>query len=153
MLFTDKNQVRDESWFKNNLDITDSIIDWYITQANSIILSYIWIIYDVSKFTGSLFTWSQTENLLNRIETLLASWYLLQKEYWIEARNTDKDGYQKERDAVDILQKISEWEIRLFDINFNEFPKKSWSPTWALQMTTPSDNPNLDPTFTTNMKF
>jgi hypothetical protein len=38
MVFTTVARVRDESWFNWDLNITDSSITWYLTQANGIIM-------------------------------------------------------------------------------------------------------------------
>jgi len=153
MLFTTVDSIRAESWFNWNSDISDNYINWYLIQANWVLLSYVATIYNANNLTWLLFIWSQAESFLQRIETILASGYLLINEYWIDSRGTDKDWYIKKKDALNMLQEITEWKTNLFDVNFNEFSKKSIAVAWGIVMTTPDDNLNLKPTFTTNMEF
>lgn len=141
-------RIRDESWFTWNLDITDSFIQWYWDQANWVLLSYVAGIYDASYLAPSaLFTGSQAEQMLQRIEELLASWYLLIKEYWLEAKDTDKDWYNKVKEAKDLLMMLSTWDLTLIDNNFAEFAKKNTASAWGIVFSSPDYNSNLDPIF------
>lgn len=152
-MFTTVDRIRLESWFNNNSDITDNNILAYWTQANAILLWYIWSIYDISSLSWTLFTWSQAEDILSRIEELYSSGSLLMAEYWPNAYNTDKDWSIKIKEARDLCDMIVVWTIRLFDINWNEFWKKNTSLSWNIKMTTPDDNINLTPIFTISQKF
>lgn len=153
MSFTTVDRVRDESWFTWELNISDNSINWYLIQANWIIISNIATVYDASKLIWSLFVWSHAENMLKRIEELLASGYLLIKEYGPEWRDTDKDGYIKIKEAEKLLDKIINGDIKLFDINYVEFWRQTTSSWALLKMTTPDNNLNLTPIFTTKDRF
>ena len=120
--FTTTQKVRDEAWFTNNSNVTDTSISWYADRANWVVLSYIGPRYDITKLvSGGDFTSSQAEKFLVWTETRLAAAYLLQKEYWEDSIDTDKDWYRKEEEAENDLEKIMRWEIRLLKIDWTEF--------------------------------
>ena len=152
-MFTTTELVRDEAWFTNNLDITDAHIDWYILQAEWEVVSYIANIFDITEFSWSNFTNSQAEAFLQRIETLLASWYLLIREYWLEWKDTNSDWYIRCKEARDMLNKIWSWDINLFKTDYTSFTRTAISIGWFITMSTPDDNTSLTPTFTTEDKF
>lgn len=151
MAFTTVARVRSESWFNWNSDISDTYILWYLNQSNGVLLSYVASVYNAWLLVPSaIFTWSQAEQLLIRIEELLTSWYLLISEYWPEALNTDKDWYTKVKEAMWLLDKILSWDLKLFDVNFAEFSKNVTMSWIWLSMTTPDNNTDLTPIFTTS---
>lgn len=142
MAYTTVERIRAESWFTWNSDISDNYIEWYLNQSHWIIIWRIGIRYDISKLSWSLFTWSQAEEMLKRIEELISSSYLLIAEYWNEARGSDKDWYNKIKQANALLDQITAWTLKLFDINWNEFWTKSisTSSSW-LVLTLPNPEP------------
>lgn len=153
MTFTTVARVRAESGFNGNTDISDTYIGGYLTQANGVLLGYVASIYDATKLSGALFTGSQAESLLQRIEELFASGYLLIAEYGPEAKNSDKDGYNKVKEAEKLCTELLSGSFGLYDINSNEFTKKETASAGAIVMATPDNNPNLVPIFTTTDRF
>lgn len=149
--YTTVTRVRNASWFSWNLDISDIFIEWYLIQAHAEVLSTISASYDVSELTWSLFSWSQAESFLGRIEELLASWELLIDEYWIEWVNTDKDWYKKCEEARKLLMKIVENDIKLLDNNYEAFPQTEIANAWAIAYVTATWTEY--PYFTVNQKF
>ena len=126
MTFSTIDRIRDESWFTGNLNITDANIQPYLEQSNGVVLSYVGAKYNIINLVSwALFTGSQAEKMLQRCEELLASGYLLIKEYWPEGADTDKDGYKKVNEAESLLSMIMEGKIRLLDTNGKEF--SSWA--------------------------
>lgn len=143
MAYTTEARVRDETGFTWNTNITTTVIQGYLDQANGVVLSYVAARYDASKLKASSdFTDSQAENMLKRCEELLASGYLLIKEYWAEGADTDKDGYKKVEEATALLEMIMRGEIRLLKFSSKEFElatvndqaaglKSIWATSWA----------------------
>lgn len=121
--FTTTQKVRDESWFTNNPNIADSSIAQYADRANGIVLSYVWARYLITALTGAGFRGSQAEKFLVWVETRLAAAYLLQKEYWEDSLDSDKDWYRKEEEAESDLERIMRWEIRLLKVDWTEFDR------------------------------
>jgi hypothetical protein len=72
-MFATIEEVRQESGFNYETNVSDETIENYLIQANAELLSYVATIYDVKNFTGSLFDNSSAKRFLSRLETLLAS--------------------------------------------------------------------------------
>lgn len=64
--------------------------------------------YVISNLSGALFTGSQAESMLQRAEELIAAGYLLIKQYGLEGKGTESDGYQKKAEGERILQSLSD---------------------------------------------
>jgi hypothetical protein len=84
MAYSTIDQVRSESGFTNNSNITDAMITIYLNQANGVVQSFVSSIYNITTLTGTNFTGSQADLMLQRVEDLLASGYLMIKEYGAE---------------------------------------------------------------------
>ena len=123
--FTTTQKVRDEAWFTNNTNVTDASISQYADRANWVVLSYVWARYLITTLTWTNFTGSQAEKFLIWTETRLAAAYLLQKEYWEDSIDTDKDWYRKEEEAESDLERIMKWEIILLGADWSEFTKNA----------------------------
>ena len=118
--------VRNRSWFVGNLNISTSEIDGYIVQAHWIVLSYVSSRYNITDFTEDKFwdgttTYSQAYKMLEKIESDLAVSYLLQQEYWIQEMNENNNWAWKEDNAMTLLLRIAEGEIRLITLAGGEF--------------------------------
>jgi len=75
------------------------------------------------------FTGSQGEQVLKRVEEMLASGWLLVKEYGADAEGGDKGGYKKlEKIAMTMLDAIAKGEMRLLDTNNQEFTVLTKNP-------------------------
>ncbi len=123
--------VRTESGFDWNTNILDTLLTSYLEQSHGVVVSYVASRYNITKLVASTdFTGSQAEQMLVRVETLLASWYLMIKEYWPDGANTDKDWYKKVDEAMELLMMISKWDLRLIKIDWSEFE------LWAVKKTT-----------------
>lgn len=127
MAFSTEARVRTESGFDGNSNVSSTLITEYLNQANGVVLSYVGARYRITALSGALFTGSQAENMLKRIEELLASGYLLIKEYGADALDSDKDGYKKVEEALELLTQIMEGKIRLLDVNGDEIETVSGS--------------------------
>lgn len=66
------------------------------------------------------FTGSQAEDLLGRIETLLAAGYILQREYPQE-EGENSEGDMRIKRAQDLIDSILAGKLKLLDTNGNEF--------------------------------
>jgi hypothetical protein len=140
--YTTTPEVRTESGFQYNTDITDSVIDSKRLAAFSIINSKVGSRYSLPLSNNPNFTDSPAQNLMGYIELLYASWNLLITEYWNEAIWSDKDGYKKQKAADDMLNDILSWKLLLLDTTWSELLTNvnlgetqtvrltvSWSPT------------------------
>lgn len=119
--YTTDNEVRLESGFQYNADITDAAIEWKRLAAFSIINSKIWARYSLPLTQNTGRGLSPAKSLMANIELLYASWLLLIQEYWNEAIWSDKDGYKKKTDADNMLNDILAWKLLLLDENGKEF--------------------------------
>ena len=111
-------QVRLEAGFTNNLDILDATITEYTNQAHGVILSKLASDYDITKLDVSnlAFVNSIAQSVLTRCEILLASGYLLIKEYGVMIGDKPIDEAKRRIDeAFKLLDKISSGEIQLLD--------------------------------------
>ncbi len=129
MSYSTVDRVRSESGFDGNLNIKSSMIETYLEQANGIVKSYVASVYDISEFTGEKFTGSQGEKLLKRAEELIASGYLLIKQYGADSVDTDKDGYEKVKEGEGLLQRLTDKDhpLRLMNTDNTEFSRVSKS--------------------------
>ena len=75
--------------------------------------------YSLTAFNSN-FSGSQAEDLLTRIETLLAAGYLLQREYPQE-QEEDGEGDSRIKRALDLLEAILSGKLKLLDSNGSEF--------------------------------
>lgn len=141
-MYSTVDRIRAESWFSGNDDITDGYIEWYGNQANGVIKGFIGWVYNLTALNTN-FTWSPWEQLLKRIEELLASSYLLIAEYGSEAKDTDKDWYKKGKQADELLQKIVGGELRLIDSNWSQFWSTTVSSAGGIELSLPTDNERI----------
>ena len=132
MAYTTITNVRSESGFTGNTNITDAMLTIYLNQTNWIVQSYISSVYDITDLTWANFTLSQAEYMLKRIEELMASWYLLIKEYWREWLDADKNGYEKVNEWMELLKMITSWELRLIWVDWSEFDRINKSTAWSM---------------------
>jgi len=146
--YTTTQKVRDEAWFTNNTNITDTNIDDYRIQANGRINTIIGQKYTLP-LSSSLLANSPAAWLLDLIEKLLAAGYLLWKEYWPDAEGTDKDGISRINRAEDMLKQILTGELKLID-------NTGWAfnTTWGENLTISwYPNDSTDRKFSIKMKF
>ena len=125
MAYSTIDQVRSESGFTNNSNITDAMITIYLNQANGVVQSFVSSIYNITTLTGTNFTGSQADLMLQRVEDLLASGYLMIKEYGAEWLDSDKDGYNKVDEWMSLLKMMTSGDLRLIGIDGTEFTKVS----------------------------
>ncbi len=134
--YTTVDAVRSESGFENN-EIADAFIETAIKRANSEINSAIAARYSLPLSNNNCWENSPGKGLLESIELLLASGYLLIQEYGVDAVNSDKDGYHKRDIAKKQIQEIIEGTLKLICENWQEFIKwnKSNAGTLGIKWT------------------
>lgn len=127
MTYATTKRIRTESGFDGNLNIPDTMIETYLKQSHGIVQSYVAGVYDISQMTGEKFTGSQAENILKRAEELIASGYLLIKEYGADSPDSHKDGYDKVEEGESLLQRLSNKDhpLRLMNTDGSEFTRVS----------------------------
>jgi len=123
MAYSTIDQVRSESGFTNNSNITDAMITIYLNQANGVVQSFVSSIYNITTLTGTNFTGSQADLMLQRVEDLLASGYLMIKEYGAEWLDSDKDGYNKVDEWMSLLKMMTSGDLRLIGVDGTEFTR------------------------------
>ncbi len=120
MAYTTTAKIRHESGFQSNTNVADATITQYQTRAYNLVLSYAASRYDISQFTGALFSGSQAESVLEQCELLLAAGYLISSEFQGQPRG-EAEGKNKVDEAKAILKQIATGELRLLDVNGSEF--------------------------------
>ena len=120
--YTSIDKVRIESGFENN-EVADWIIETAIKRANSEINSSIAARYSLPLSANNCWEDSPAQGLLESIELLLASGYLLIQEYWVDSVNTDKDGYHKRDIAKNQIKEIIEGNLKLICEDGQEMEK------------------------------
>lgn len=121
MAYTDIDKVRLEAWMQHS-NIHTSTINTYINRAHAQVMSLVWQLYDVSQLT-----WPNRNNslwylVLSDAETLIASGYLLFKEYGNE-QIWWPSGREKLEEWRHILNQIQMGKIRLIWLDNFEFPR------------------------------
>lgn len=120
--FATATQVRLESGMTSNTAILDATITEYINEAHGIIISKLSTDYDTSKLDVSNldFVGSIAQSVLIRVEKLLASGYLLLKEYGVMIGDKPIDEAKRRIDeAMRLLDQISKGDLDLIDKNGN----------------------------------
>lgn len=125
--YTTNNEVRNEAGFDYNTDITDSQIEAARLRASGVINSQIGSRYKLPLSDNACWSTSPAKDLVKNIELMLASAYLLIKEYWSEGLDTDKDGYKKKNLAEEQLRDIVNGTIKLICLDGNELTGNTWS--------------------------
>lgn len=140
MPYTTRENVKMEAGFEQNTDITDTLIDGYITQADSLIDSAISQIY--------ILPLSETPLILEFVARQYAAGLLLKKEYGYE-EGAREVGNIKIRNAKDILAGIASKTQILLDADKVVMPMKA---TGSIRF-----NPNASsltkPKFSINQQF
>lgn len=129
------NEIRLEAWFQWNANVTNELIEKYLIMWHSIVLSKIAWKYDTTLFSeNDNFTWSQAESFLKTAEILISSWLLLEKEYWNEALNTDKEGARRFKEWNEMLMMMYDAKspVLLIWNDGSEYPRKSVSSAWSI---------------------
>lgn len=157
MPYTTVQQVRDESGFQSNSNVTDSHIQEYQTRAYHIVNGYVGRRYKLSTLSGALFVGSQAEQILEQAELLLASGRLLLEQYQGQPMG-EANGKQKIEDAQKILDDIAAGNLRLLDVNGDEFTGDSISGAGISIAYTAPPRLDADPTsserkFSVDTKF
>ena len=118
--YTNATNVRTEAGLVNNANLVDAThITPLIDEAHAELLGRVSARYSLTAFNSN-FSGSQAEDLLTRIETLLAAGYLLQREYPQE-QEEDGEGDSRIKRALDLLEAILSGKLKLLDSNGSEF--------------------------------
>lgn len=126
-------QVRTESGFYGNPDISDDTIDAIRNQAYNIVRGIVAGKYNITHLVpgDTLFDSSQAAGLLERAEILIAAGNLLNQEYGPEQMWQDYDGDRKIKEGKSLL-------FQLFD---NKAPTRLIDSTgFEFTGTSPTDN-------------
>jgi len=120
MAYTTTVKVRQEAGMVNNTNLSDNtVITPLIEEAHSEVQGRISGRYVLSALT-TLFTGSQAEKLLGRIEALLAAGYLLQREYPQEDGD-NAEGDARVKRAIDLIDAIMDGSIKLLNTAGTEY--------------------------------
>ena len=150
MTFSTEPRVRDESWFTWNADLQTSTIETYQLQAYNIIL---WVVSWKYNITDLLAAdpLSQAWLYLARVEELMASWYLLIKEYWSDWTERKETWELKLKQANELLEKLfATPPTKLIWLTWVEITTVPISQAWVIESTWMIDREN---TFTTQQVF
>lgn len=121
--YTTTAKIRDDSGFKGNTYIIDGSIDTQRLRAFARINSYVGVRYRIPTLADANFTDSPAAQLLESLEILLGGALLLIQEYGPEGRDTDKDGYRRQSEAVKLLEEIRDGKASLFGNDGNLLPE------------------------------
>lgn len=118
MAYTTIARVRSECGFDGNTNITDALITTYLNQAHGVVNGIVAGVYNISSLAGALFTGSQAEAYLQRAEELIASGFLLIKEYGTSDTTNGAEGLRKYEEGKALLAMLSaNPPVHLLDIN------------------------------------
>lgn len=147
MAYTTLAKIRQESGFQNSVNILDATITQYQTRAFNEVRSVVAGRYDLTQFSGALFSGSQAESVLEQCELLLAAGRLISAQFQGQPRG-ENDGKGKIDEARSILKSITSGELRLLDVNNSEFSSGGVSQEQggAPEYTAPPRE-NEDPTY------
>lgn len=154
MTFTTIAAVRSEAWFEGNPSVADDLIESYLTQGHSVVLSYVAGAYNINDFTSSNaeFVDSQAEGLLKRAEELISAWYLLIKLYWNEGQWSDFDGVKKKAEGEKLLIWLTAQKnpLRLISKSGVEFTRVWNATAWSIVS---GQSTTSEATFSLGMNF
>ena len=119
-MYSTEAKIRQEAGFQSSINITSTVVVQYQTRAYNLVRSFVAGRYDITQFTGSLFTGSQAESVLEQCEILIAAGYLEQSQFEGQPRG-ENSGAKKVADAMATLKQIASGELRLIDANGSEF--------------------------------
>jgi len=120
MAYTTAAKVRMEAGLVNNHNLKDTThFAPVIDEAHAELQGRISSRYVLTAFNSN-FTGSQAEDLLGRIETLLAAGYILQREYPQE-EGEGSEGDMRLKRAMDLIDSILGGKLKLIDANGQEF--------------------------------
>ena len=150
--YTTEAKVRVEAGFVNNTNILDANLLALIEEAHSELQGRISARYNLTDL-GMLFSGSQAEKLLSRIETLLAAGYALQREYPQEqGEGTEGDG--RVQRAMDLIEAILSGDTKLLDSAGNAYPLPGGRRGATMQTTIPATDDEERPAqFSINQVF
>lgn len=111
--YTTQAEARTESGILDNTYITDTYVTNEVIRAEAIIDSMLSGRYKIPLDSNATRANSPGKNLLNRIATVLSAAYVLQTAYGTESLDTDKDGYRKEKYAMDMLNQLVDGTMKL----------------------------------------
>lgn len=157
MAYTTEAKIRQEAGFQSNSNVLSAVVLQYQTRAYNLVRSFVAGRYDISQFSGSNFTGSQAESVLEQCELLIAAGYLISKEFQGQPRG-DSEGKQKVADGMAILKQIASGELRLVGVDGSEFlsgvpSEQSGAPEYTAP---PRLNPNptsSEKSFSVNDRF
>lgn len=126
MVRSTEQRIRDEAGLNGNADISTTTIETYQLQAYNVILGMVGAKYDITELTASaLFTDSQAESYLARIEELMAAGYILRREFGAEDEDQKGKGGTKLKDAQNLINALmsDKYPVRLYDVNGSEISR------------------------------
>lgn len=124
MAYTTETKIRQEAGFQNNNNVSSTTITQYQTRAYNMVRSFVAGRYDLTTLTGSNFSGSQAESVLEQCELLLAAGYLILSRFQGQPQ-AEAQGKEKVNDAMSILKQISSGELRLVGVDSVPFPSAS----------------------------
>lgn len=119
-MYSTEAKIRQEAGFQSNDNVSSTVVVQYQTRAYNLVRSYVSGRYNITQFTGSNFTGSQAESVLEQCELLIAAGYLISSEFQGQPKG-DSEGKQKVADGISILKQIATGELRLVGVDGSEF--------------------------------
>lgn len=136
MAYTTKDAIRAATGFSDTDNISDTTIEAYIADADSVINAKIADVYSVPL--------SETPDIIEMLSRHITIGLLYANEYGEESEDTDK-GWKGRMDwAMSILDDIQDQKTKLRDSSGNElartsFKKPAYKPTTASSAVTAED--------------
>lgn len=125
----------------NNINITATTVDKYQLVWYGEIYAVVSTVYNMEDLVTSNddFVGSPAQDILQQIEELIAWWHFLKRELWNQAMSWKNmaEWRDKIKEWRDMLKMIINKQMRLYDVNGDEFDTVSWSAiSWPTLSTT-----------------
>lgn len=158
MAYTTLAKIRQEAGFQSNANVLDATITQYQTRAYNMVRSFVAGRYDLTLLTGSLFSGSQAESVLEQCELLLAAGYLMLSQFQGQPLGEAK-GKEKVDAAMAMLKQIQTGELRLLDTTSTVFgsgtvtQEQAGTVEYTAPARTVADRETSDKKFNSDTKF
>ncbi len=106
--YTNAAEIRRKSGIIDNLQISTASIEAKATIATGIVNGYIGHVYSLPLSGGAPL-------VIQELTTQIADALILKEEYGPEVNDSDKDGQAKFDSALEILEKIKDGEMKLYN--------------------------------------
>ncbi len=156
-MYSTEAKIRQEAGFQSNDNVESATVVQYQTRAFNLVRSYVSGRYSITQFTGSNFTGSQAESVLEQCELLIAAGYLISSEFQGQPRG-ENEGKGKVADGLSILKQVATGELRLIGVDGAEFSaevaqEQSGAPEYTAPSRLNADPLHAERNFSVNDRF